>query len=405
MSLDLIFLSITKFMKPLNIIIVGAGLSGLSAAVELEKQGHSLHLIDGSDRVGGRIRSESQKGFILDAGFQVILDSYPEIPTQCLKELKLKGFDKGAHYKSDEEGWQLFNAFAPWDWNKEEWRASWGLFKLLMSSRNDNLSTEQLLEKSSIPIKFQNDFVDPFFRGVFLEDSLATRSSRFQDLLGYFAKGKACLPEKGMEALPMWFEKQLRATKITLNESVKAVDSKSVTLTTGEKLTADIVILAVSGDSLSKLLPDVPLVDSCSTCCDYFSVPHNLIKATSFLWLDGDVDSPINNFCVPSFIQPSYTPEGYHLISATSVGPDFASEDHVKEYLGANLKINVSELESLGRCLIRHALPSQILPPPLKERVREGIFIAGEAVNIPSINDAILSGKQVADIVMTAFSN
>jgi phytoene dehydrogenase-like protein len=62
-----------------DVVIVGAGLAGLTAARVLEQRGISAVLLEASDGVGGRVRSDNVDGFILDRGFQVLLTGYPEI--------------------------------------------------------------------------------------------------------------------------------------------------------------------------------------------------------------------------------------------------------------------------------------------------------------------------------------
>jgi phytoene dehydrogenase-like protein len=45
-------------MKP-TITIIGAGISGLSAGLHLHRKGFTVKIIEASDRVGGRIKTDS----------------------------------------------------------------------------------------------------------------------------------------------------------------------------------------------------------------------------------------------------------------------------------------------------------------------------------------------------------
>lgn len=51
-----------------DVVLIGGGLSGLSAAFELEKQGINYTIIEVKPRFGGSIKSTQEKGFMLDAG-------------------------------------------------------------------------------------------------------------------------------------------------------------------------------------------------------------------------------------------------------------------------------------------------------------------------------------------------
>ena len=50
-------------MKP--VVIVGAGLSGLTCAVTLHEGGTPVLLLEASDDVGGRVRTDEVEGFLL----------------------------------------------------------------------------------------------------------------------------------------------------------------------------------------------------------------------------------------------------------------------------------------------------------------------------------------------------
>ena len=81
----------------IDVVIVGAGLAGLTAARVLEQHGISAVLLEASDGVGGRVRSDEVDGFILDRGFQVMLTAYPEIHRHLdIPALDFRAFEPGA---------------------------------------------------------------------------------------------------------------------------------------------------------------------------------------------------------------------------------------------------------------------------------------------------------------------
>src|SRR5271155_5321787 len=80
-----------------DVLIVGAGLAGLCCARRLAEAGTSFQIVEASDGIGGRVRTDNVDGFLLDRGFQVLLEGYPEA-RQVLDydALELKAFDPGA---------------------------------------------------------------------------------------------------------------------------------------------------------------------------------------------------------------------------------------------------------------------------------------------------------------------
>ena len=67
----------------MNITIVGAGISGLSAAFELQKSGFEVTILEGSERLGGKILTSEIEGFNIDAGPDSFLTRDPEMRDLC----------------------------------------------------------------------------------------------------------------------------------------------------------------------------------------------------------------------------------------------------------------------------------------------------------------------------------
>jgi len=61
-----------------RVAIIGAGMSGLTAALHLKRSKIAFDVYEKSAEVGGRIKSEIVEGLIVDHGFQIFLTSYPE---------------------------------------------------------------------------------------------------------------------------------------------------------------------------------------------------------------------------------------------------------------------------------------------------------------------------------------
>ncbi|MFE7223317.1 protoporphyrinogen oxidase [Nocardioides sp. NPDC057577] len=62
----------------MRVIVVGAGIAGLTAARDLSLKGHRVTVLEASDRVGGKIRGESVAGQVVDVGAEAMLNRRPE---------------------------------------------------------------------------------------------------------------------------------------------------------------------------------------------------------------------------------------------------------------------------------------------------------------------------------------
>ena len=74
----------------MKVAIVGGGVSGLSAAYELQKSGVEFTLFESSARLGGVIRTESVGNFLMEAGPDSFLSEKPAARELC-SELGLEG--------------------------------------------------------------------------------------------------------------------------------------------------------------------------------------------------------------------------------------------------------------------------------------------------------------------------
>src|SRR5579884_3841557 len=80
------------------ILIVGAGVAGLTCAKVLHDAGRQVLVLEAADQVGGRVRTDvHEEGYRLDRGFQVLFTSYPAASRHLNYEaLKQRKFDPGA---------------------------------------------------------------------------------------------------------------------------------------------------------------------------------------------------------------------------------------------------------------------------------------------------------------------
>jgi phytoene dehydrogenase-like protein len=396
----------------------------LAAALRLQRRGLSVLLIEASDAPGGRIRTDTQDGFLLDRGFQVLLDSYP-IAREVLdyKQLDLKPFLPGALVRLKSGFHEL----------TDPWRQPLRAFKSLFSpvgSLADKLRVAKLkavcnrgtlkqamqlpetttladLQSFGFSAAFITQFFHPFLGGIFLDPSLETTSRMFRFVFRLFGKGLACLPATGMEAIPRQLAAKLAPGTLRCNSPVVEVQAGGVTLATGEQIAAKVVIVATEGPSAAKLLSsnDVNTAQQAVRCL-YFRCTTPPTQEP-ILVLNGTGTGPINNLCVPSLVAPQYAPAGQHLISVTVldiVKTEAEVQSEVQHQLREWYGPTAAEWQHLRSYTIPYALPRQppgtltCLERPV--RVRPGLYVCGDHRDNASINGALASGHRAADVVL-----
>ncbi|MDZ4833942.1 MAG: NAD(P)/FAD-dependent oxidoreductase [Candidatus Melainabacteria bacterium] len=406
-----------------EVIIVGAGLAGLACAAHLKKHNISYVIFEGGDAVGGRIRTDSVDGFLLDRGFQVLLTAYPEAKRMFnYDKLDLQKYSPGALVRSNGKFHRISDPFREPEKALETLMSPIGNLsdKLHVARMRLTLMGQTIQQTLTAPETttleylrgqgFSDAMIDqffrPFFGGIFLEPHLETSSRKFAFLFRMFSAGDTAVPLLGMEELPKQLAQTLGMEHIHLNTEVSAVADNKVVVGKGETFNAPYVVLATNRRSLGNLLYDIDMEPTDrSTTCLYFAARKPPIEEPTLL-LNGDGKGPINNLCVPSNISAAYAPEGQSLVSVTVIGtrPDNATlESSVREQLEDWFGSEVKDWRRLRTYRIDHALPRQNPPTnflPQKYEVRPGTFVCGDHMSTGSINGALESGRMVAEAIV-----
>jgi phytoene dehydrogenase-like protein len=404
-------------MSETDVIIVGAGLAGLSCARELHAQGISFQIVEASDGVGGRVRTDEVDGFLLDRGFQVLLTAYPE--TQRVldyERLDLRPFYPGSlvWYKGE-----LHKVADPW---REPLDGVRGIVSPigtladkarvgLLRARVTKGSIEELFqqpEKTTLQALrdegFSDSIIDRFFRpflgGVFLNRELETSSRLFEFVFRMFSLGETAVPALGIQQIPLQLAAGLPDGAIRLNSEVTAVKPGTITLASGETLTAGVVAVATEGPVAARLLNQaVEPPRSRSVTCLYFAADEPPITEP-ILVLNGTGQGLVNNLHVADRVARTYAPIGQHLISVTVLGnpelDDVALETAVRQELQEWFGSQTGAWRHLRTYRIHHAQPHQppptLQPPQRTVRLENGLYVCGDYRDNASINGAMVSG-------------
>ena len=412
-----------------KVIIVGAGLAGLCAARVLNKAGVSCTIFEASDDIGGRVRTDRVKGFLLDRGFQVYLTAYPEGRDVLFYEsLCLRAFEPGAmvrlggRFTEIVDPWRrparlLKTAVSPVGSMGDKLRVAAlrrelrGLSIESLWQRPETTTLEALRQRG-----FSGQMIDRFFRafygGVFLDRSLATSRRMFDFTFRMFAQGDAALPEAGMAAIPRHIAARLRElTEIRTNTKVARADENGVTLAGGQRIMASAVIVATDQTSAAAVTGEPSTRGWCGTTCLYFAAARRPVDR-AILVLDGEGRGPVNHLAVVSNVCPSYAPPGGHLVSASVVGQSTLSEPAllaaVRSQLSDWFGADATTWEPLKTYHLPQSLPDQAAPalgdPRRPVRRRKGLYVCGDHVDQASINGAMTSGRRAAEAVLEDLS-
>ena len=410
-----------------DVLIIGAGLAGLACGRHLADAGVSFQILEASDGIGGRVRTDEFEGFLLDRGFQVLLTAYPEAQrTLDYHALELKRFAPGAFSWFSGRMNKLVDPWrTPGAWS-DALRSEFGGFFdklriLRLRSRLRASSVEQIFKRPERTTKdalvstgFSEEFIHrffrPFFGGILLDGELKSSSRMFEFVFKMLSEGDTAVPLRGMGAIPAQIASHLPPDSIRLNAQAESLHENELMLTGGESLRARAIVVAADGPAAAHLVGEAEPA-SRSVTCFYFSANESPVPFP-MLVLNGDGAGPVNNFAVMSQVAPSYAPAGKSLVSITVLGTQQLTDQQLGGFIIAQMKNWFGPVASSWRFLkgyrIPHAQPQQLpgaLEPPQRPvRVRSGIYLCGDHRDNASINGAMLSGRRAAEAVLADLS-
>lgn len=410
--------------KDADVIIIGAGLSGLSAAARLKKDQYKVVILEKNERPGGKLLTDEIDGFRMDRGFQVFLTSYPDAQRILhFNALQLKYFTPGAVLLHKGKKIPMYDPFRdPSKLLKMLFFPLAGLLdktrlmrlrrRLVKMSYTDifeqyEARTKTHLHKRGFSAQFVQSFFKPFFSGIFLENALRTSRRMFDFVFKMMNEGNIAVPKGGIEAIPKQLAERFSADELRLSSEVKAIKKGEVELMNGEILKADNVIVAT--DAAAPLLKDSKMPEQYSYTGGttvYFKMEKAPVDH-GFIMLNTAHEKLVNHLVVMSNVDASLAPDGMHLLAVCinqlpEISDVQLAADIKKEM---QMYFETSDWQLLKVYRIANALPvqSSVLGDVSASRytLQDGVYLCGDYLLYGSQNAAFRMGRKVAEKIIS----
>lgn len=423
------------------IIIIGAGVAGLVAAIELQAAGRAVLVLDAAPEVGGRVRTTVQNGLVIDHGFQVLFTAYPTLRRYLdFEKLALRKFLPAARIARDGQVSLIGDALAdPGLLLDTIFARAVGIgdkLRLLalrrfaqqlsiddcFGARFASISTRDFLRARGFGTPVIDGFFAPFYGGIFLDRTLATSASILLFTFKMLADGETVVPAAGIGALTQQMAARLTPGTVrtgTAVQSLVVTDGRvrGVTLHDGTVLDAAQVVLATDAPAAATLartvgltLPEPAGARGCTTL--YYTARTTPIPGKA-LWLNANSNATISHAVTLTDVAPEYAQDGRVLIAATAVGPaadldDGALDSAARRELALMGKVS-AEQSQLERVALWRVPYSQFAQAPGWREHRPniacgipGLWRASETLHSSSLEGAARGGEMAAKAILHA---
>ncbi|MCX4476642.1 FAD-dependent oxidoreductase [Streptomyces cellulosae] len=437
-----------------DVVVVGAGVAGLSAARRLTSAGVSTVVLEAAHEVGGRTATEKVDGFRLDRVGRLLSTAGAELHvTPGLEDLVLRPFAPGVLLHSDGRhhragvqpgtrrarsargalhavralagaplpgprrpaavpGRQVsvprHRAGAPLGTALDQARLGAALNRLAGTSverllARPETTAAEALHGRGLPARTVDGFLRPLLAALLCDPELTT-SSRPADLaLRDFASGRLCLPEGGAEALPQLLARSLPPGTVHTGVRVTSVSTTSVTTAEHGEFRCVAVLVATGARDAAQLLPGLRVPDFHPVTVVHHTTDEPPGTDASLL-LDADRGGPVAHTAVVSAVDPSRAPAGRTLVTSTVLGPATADTDTaVRTHLARLYGVPTTRWETLA---VRHtpdAVPAMRPPHDLHRPVRllAGLYVCGDHRDSGAVAGALRSADRAATALLT----
>lgn len=380
----------------LPVVIVGAGLAGLSAAKSLIEAGIDVRVLEASASVGGRVQSDAINGYRFDRGFQLINAGYPEVKAlEMMDQLDFVYAPRAVDIALDGFSVRLGDPrkyfFSAIGRESGSIREKISFLKYLFSQSTHGSNVESDLLDAGCD-KLYARVLKPFLTGVFLAQPVRVDSISGREIIKSFIAGAPGLPAHGAGEFTRILASEIG--HIETGVQVNAITGLELNTSKGV-ITARAIIVATDQITAAQLL-EIEEVGESVSCTTWFHSTPDVFDCDSTLRVDGLGRGPIINSIAISKLMPSCAPADRTLFSSTSLG--HASESEARRHLSLMWGVDTAGWELVAKYDIKNALP---LFAPGRSRaqslqVRPGVWRAGDYLSAASQNGALASGRLAA---------
>ncbi|MFF1548605.1 NAD(P)/FAD-dependent oxidoreductase [Streptomyces sp. NPDC058291] len=440
-----------------DVVVVGAGVAGLSAAHRLTSAGVTTAVLEAAPYVGGRMSTEKVDGFRLDRIGQLLSTAYPELAsTPGLDALVLRPFAPGVLLHSDgrhhragaqagagsargalhavralasaprpgglprpRAGGSLpaqgrpaapprVRAGAPLGSAVDQARLGAALTRLAVTPverllRRPESPAAQALASRGLPARTVDGFLRPLLAALLCDPDLTT-SSRCADLaLRAFAAGRLAVPEGGAEVLPELLARTLPAGAVHTGVRVTSVSTTSVTTAEHGEFRCRAVLVATDARTAAELLPGLRVPGFHPVTVVHHTTDEPPPTGAALL-LDADRGGPVAHTAVVSRVDPSRAPGGRTLISSTVLGtPPPGVDTAVRMHLSRLYGVSTTRWETLAVHHTAEAVPAMRAPHDLRRAVRllAGLYVCGDHRDTSTVQGALHSALRAASAIVS----
>ncbi|MER6618192.1 NAD(P)/FAD-dependent oxidoreductase [Streptomyces xantholiticus] len=425
-----------------DVVIVGAGIAGLSAAHRLTSAGVTVSVLEAAPVIGGRTATAQLDGFRLDRVGQLLCTSYPELQrTEVLRDADLRLFSPGVLVHSGgrlqrtgEVGsarWGSGNArrsggaqgagvafsvaralaSAPRPRQLDQARLGAFLARLAATPVDRVLarperSAAQALYGRGLPSRTVHGFLRPLLSALLGDPELADTSSRCADLaLRGYARGRLCVPAGGAATLPELLAAGLPTGSVRTGLRVTDISTTSVTTEQFGQIHCRSVLLATGARAAAALLPGLRVPSYHPVTVVHHTAPESPLREPALV-LDADRGGPVSHTAVMSEVDPSRASDGRVLITSTVLGePGDDLDRRVRRQLATVYGSGTDDWELLAVHHAPEAVPAMPAPHDLRRPVRvlSGLYVCGDHRDTGTVQGALHSGRRAAHAILSDF--